>query len=168
MGARVLNLFAYTGMLGRVAELAGASEIVHVDQSERALAFAAAHHVGDPARHRFVAADVFEWLPANGACGTFDIVIVDPPAMTSKKSQVPGVLAAYRKLYAAAASYTKPGSLLVAACCTSRVERAVFADTLRATLGRSFGIDTDIPPEPDHPVGFPQADYLKILVFRSA
>src|SRR5689334_18525907 len=63
-GAHVLNLFAYTGMLGRAAEAAGAASIVQVDASERALAFAAAHHVTDPARHRFVTADVIAWLPA--------------------------------------------------------------------------------------------------------
>jgi len=164
-GARVLNLFSYTGMLGRVAELAGASKIVHVDQSERALAFAAAHHVVDPAKHEFIQADVFDWLPQRSLAESFDIVIVDPPAMTSKKSQVPGVLAAYRKLYTAAAQYTHPGSTLVAACCTSRVERPMFTDTVRQTLGRGFSPGGDIPPEVDHPVSFPQADYLKILVF---
>src|SRR6185312_3352101 len=86
--ARVLNTFAYTGMLGRAAEAAGAAEIVQVDQSERALAFAAAHHVTDPARHRFITADLFEWLPNHD--GAYDVVIIDPPSMTSRKAQVPG------------------------------------------------------------------------------
>jgi len=63
-GARVLNLFAYTGMLGRAAEHAGAASITHVDQSQRALDFAAAHHVIDRAKHAFVCADIFAWLPA--------------------------------------------------------------------------------------------------------
>ena len=62
--AQVLNLFAYSGMLGRAAELAGATSITQVDQSARALQFAAAHHVGDPGKHQFVVADVFDWLPA--------------------------------------------------------------------------------------------------------
>jgi 23S rRNA (cytosine1962-C5)-methyltransferase len=163
--ARVLNLFAYTGMLGRVAELAGAREIVHVDQSERALAFAAAHHANDPSKHRYVTADVFEWLPALDARENFDLVIVDPPAMTSKQTQVPGVLAAYKKLYKAAMRHVSSGSTLIAACCTSRVERGVFTDTVRQTLGGQFSLAADIPPEPDHPVGFPQADYLKVLAF---
>src|SRR5262245_52929524 len=63
VGARVLNLFAYTGMLARAAEAAGAAEIVNVDASERALAFAAAHHAADSTRHRYITADVFSWLP---------------------------------------------------------------------------------------------------------
>jgi 23S rRNA (cytosine1962-C5)-methyltransferase len=166
-GPRVLNLFAYTGMLGRAVEAAGASEIVQVDQSERALAFAAEHHVADASKHRFVTADIFEWLPALSADEQFDVIIVDPPSMTSKKPQVPQVLAAYRKLYTAAKAHLKSGGLLVAACCTSRVERAAFNDVVKKTLGGSFELVADLPPEPDHPVGFPQADYLKILLFRA-
>lgn len=160
-GCRVLNLFAYSGTLGRAAEVAGATTIVQVDASERALAFAAAHHTGDPAKHAFVAADVFAWLPAFTA-EPFDLIIVDPPAMTSKAPQVPSVLAAYRKLYRAAAHLVRPGGALVAACCTSRIEREVFHQTVRDALGGQFTLHHEIPPEPDHPVGFAQADYLKI------
>ncbi|HEX7841538.1 MAG TPA: class I SAM-dependent methyltransferase [Kofleriaceae bacterium] len=160
-GARVLNLFAYSGMLGRAAERAGAAAIVQVDASEHALAFAAAHHVADPARHTFLTADVFAHLPAY-AGEPFDLVIIDPPSMTSKAAQVPSALAAYRKLYGAAARLVRPGGVLVAACCTSRIERAVFHRTVGDALGPGFTMDHEIPPEPDHPVGFPQADYLKI------
>jgi 23S rRNA G2069 N7-methylase RlmK/C1962 C5-methylase RlmI len=164
-GARVLNLFAYTGMLGRAAEAAGAAEIVQVDASERALAFAAAHHAADPARHRFVAADVLAHLPELPP-GGFDLVIVDPPSMTSRKAQVPAVLAAYRKLYRAAARQVRGGGALVAACCTSRVPRATFHRVVGEALGGGFAMERELPPEPDHPVGFPEADYLKIGWWR--
>jgi 23S rRNA (cytosine1962-C5)-methyltransferase len=162
-GARVLNLFAYTGMLGRAAERAGAIEIVHADQSGRALAFAREHHVDDPRKHRFVELDLFETLPD----GQFDLVIVDPPAMTSRREQIPKVLAAYRKLYAAARERVAPGGALVAACCTSRIERRVFRETVAAALGDGFALERELPTEPDHPVGFPQADYLKIGWWRA-
>jgi 23S rRNA (cytosine1962-C5)-methyltransferase len=165
-GARVLNLFAYTGMLGRAAEAAGASEIVQVDASARALALAAAHHVTDPARHRFVEADVFAWLPARAPDGGFDLVIVDPPAMTSRAAQVPGVLAAYRRLYRAAARHVRPGGILVAACCTSRVDRAAFHAAVRAGVGGEIRRERELAVELDHPVAFPQADYLKIGWWR--
>jgi 23S rRNA (cytosine1962-C5)-methyltransferase len=167
-GARVLNLFAYSGMLGRAAEAAGAGSITHVDQSQRALDFARAHHAADPSRHRWVVADIFEWLPALDRAEQFDLVIVDPPSMTSKKTQVPQVLAAYRKLYRAAREHVRPGGLLVAACCTSRVERTVFQHTVREALGSDFTMERELPPEVDHPVTFPQADYLKIAWWRRA
>jgi 23S rRNA G2069 N7-methylase RlmK/C1962 C5-methylase RlmI len=88
--------------------------------------------------------------------------------MTSRKSQVPNVLAAYRKLYRAAERLVRPGGVLVSACCTSRVERDVFRSTVRGVLPARFTLERDLPPEPDHPVGFPQADYLKILWWRAA
>ncbi len=159
-GARVLNLFAYSGMLGTCAELAGAAHITQVDASETALAFAATHHVADASKHTFVVADVFDWRPDGDRL--FDLVIVDPPAMTTRAAQVPKVLAAYRKLYRAMAAHVAPGGSLVAACCTSRIERTVFHDTVRGALGPAFRFVREIPPELDHPVGFPQADYLKI------
>lgn len=160
-GARVLNLFAYTGMLGRAAAAAGATTIVQVDSSERALAFAREHHGGEHAHIELIVADVFAWLPEL-TTEPFDLIIVDPPAMTTRAAQVPSVLAAYRKLYRAAAGMVRPGGSIVAACCTSRIERALFHRTVGDALGARFAMQREIPPEPDHPVGFPQADYLKI------
>ena len=165
-GARVLNLFAYSGMLGRAAERAGATALVQVDSSERALAFAAAHHVDDANKHDLVTADVFEWLPALSPAAQFELVIVDPPAMTSSMAQVPKVLAAYRKLYRHAAAHVVPGGVLVAACCTSRIERPLFHRTVREGLRAGFTMEREIPVELDHPVGFKQADYLKIGWWR--
>jgi 23S rRNA G2069 N7-methylase RlmK/C1962 C5-methylase RlmI len=164
--ARVLNLFAYSGMLGRAAESAGATSITHVDASERALAFAKANHAADAAKHEHITADIFHWLPALPAGELYDLVIVDPPSMTSNKQQVPAVLAGYKKLYRAAAPHVKPGAFLVAACCTSRVERTEFHETVASTLGPGFEHVLDVPPELDHPVAFPQADYLKIEIWR--
>ncbi|CAN5736549.1 class I SAM-dependent rRNA methyltransferase [soil metagenome] len=164
--ARVLNLFAYSGMLGRAVEQAGATEITDVDASETALAFAKAHHAKSAAHHTYVTADIFQWLPTLAASEMFDIVIVDPPAMTSNKQQVPAVLAGYKKLYRAAAPHVKPGGLMVVACCTSRVERALFRATAASMLTDGFAKVLDIAPEADHPVAFPQADYLKIEVWR--
>ena len=166
-GARVLNLFAYSGMLGLAAEHAGASSITQVDVSERALAFARRHHVGDPSKHTFVVADVFEWVQALGdAC--FDLIIVDPPSMTSNTAQVPKALAAYRKLYREAAKHVAPGGAIVAACCTSRIARAEFHRVVREALGERFTRERELAVEIDHPVGFREADYLKIAWWRAA
>jgi hypothetical protein len=43
----------------------------------------------------------------------------------------------------------------------------VFADLVTKTLGPGFALEADLPPEHDHPVAFPQADYLKILLYRA-
>lgn len=166
-GARVLDLFSYTGGLGLAAERAGAAAITHVDASEQALLLGEAHHTIDPAKHTWIEADVFEWLGELDPAAQFDLVIVDPPSMTSSIDQVPKVLATYRRLYQQAKKHVAPGGLLVACCCTSRVARGDFRHTVGTALGNGFALDRERKPELDHPVAFPQADYLKILVFKS-
>lgn len=165
-GSRVLDLFSYTGTLGAAAESAGAREIWHVDRSRPALELGEKHHVLDRAKHRFVEADVFEWLPELSADERFDLVVADPPQMTSRTSQVPSVLRAYDRLYHRIAGHVPPGGIVVACCCTSRVDVETFRVTVRKALGREFRFVRRLPSEADHPVGFPEADYLKILIFR--
>ena len=111
---------------------------------------------------------MFDWLPALAAAEPFDLVIVDPPSMTSKATQVPAVLAAYRKLYRAAARARRARRRA-----RRRVlhepdrARGVPADRRARRSATGFSLERDLPPEPDHPVGFPQADYLKIGWWRS-
>jgi 23S rRNA (cytosine1962-C5)-methyltransferase len=163
---RVLNLFAYTGTLGRAAEAAGAREIWQVDRSVSALELGEKSHAADPAKHTWIAADIFDWLPAVDAAERFDLVIVDPPSMTSRISQVPDVLSAIGRLYKQVARHVAPGGMVIACDCTSRVARATFRATVGGVLGKAFALEDELPAEPDHPVGFPEADYLKILLFR--
>jgi 23S rRNA (cytosine1962-C5)-methyltransferase len=160
-GARVLNLFSYTGTLGLAARTAGARTVVNVDSSHAALDLAARHHGGGADD---VTADVFEWLPRLARGAEFELVIADPPPMTSRIDQTSGALAAYRRLYRAAAPHVAPGGRIVACCCTSRIDARSFQAAVLAGLGREFHLDRRIPPEPDHPVGFAEADYLKVLV----
>jgi 23S rRNA (cytosine1962-C5)-methyltransferase len=165
-GRRALNLFSYTGATGLAAARAGAAEVWNVDSSAAALALGEAHHAA-PAQ-RWIAADVFDWLPALAPAETFDLVVADPPPMTSRMEQVPRALAAYRRLYRAAAPHVAPGGLLVACCCTSRIELRHFRRTVTEALGDGFTFDRRLPHEPDHPATFLEADYLKILLFRRA
>lgn len=164
-GARVLDLFSYTGSLGLAAAAAGADEVVHVDSSRAALTFGEAHHALGPTRHRWLEADLFRGLPAELDGETFDLVISDPPQMTSRMDQVPRALAAYRRLYTNLAPRVAPGGLLIACCCTSRISLTEIRRTLEGTLA-GFTFVERIPAEPDHPIGFAEADYLKILVYR--
>ncbi len=165
-GASVLDLFSYSGTLGAAAEIAGASRVWHVDSSRAALDLGAETHFLDPEKHRFTEADVFEWLKALAPEELFDLAIADAPAMTSRTAQVPKVLRAYDALYRKLATHVNAGGLVVACCCTSRVDADSFLVTVRRALGRDFRFLSRLPPEPDHPVGFKEADYLKILLFR--
>ncbi len=165
-GASVLDLFSYSGTLGAAAEIAGASRIWHVDTSRVALDLGISAHRLDPEKHRHIEADVFEWLKALSPEERFDLAIADPPSMTSRTAQVRKVLRAYDALYEKLATHVNLGGTIVACCCTSRVDPDLFLVTVRRALGREFRYVARLPPEPDHPVGFKEADYLKILIFR--
>jgi 23S rRNA (cytosine1962-C5)-methyltransferase len=167
-GRRVLNLFSYTGWLGLAAVQAGADLVWNVDSSAAALETAARFHAGPEGRQRFTCADVFDWLPALAADAAFDLVIADPAPMTSRMSQTGRALAAYRRLYAAVARHVAPGGRVVACCCTSRVSEPAFRRAVEEGLGPGFRFERRLPPEIDHPVGFPQADYLKIELHARA
>lgn len=163
-GKKVLNLFSYTGTVGLAAEIAGAKEIWNVDISEGALEFAKQHHAIDRKKYRFVAADIFEWLNTLKTFEKFDVIIVDPPMMAGRTSRVPKALAAYQKLYRSLLPHLAPRGTMVACCCTSRIPRKRFrAEMDKAMQGLHFR--TELRPEEDHPVGFPEGDYLKILVY---
>jgi 23S rRNA G2069 N7-methylase RlmK/C1962 C5-methylase RlmI len=84
-GARVLDLYAYTGGFGVPAAVRGAARVVCVDRSRPALDLAAraaaANGVAD--RCEFRQGDAFETLERMEE--TFDVVIADPPAFVRSK-----------------------------------------------------------------------------------
>lgn len=164
-GKRILNLFSYTGTLGLACDVAGAKEIWNVDISEGALEAGKKFHAKNPDKYRWISADVFEWISTLSPTEKFDLIIVDPPMMASRTEQVPVALRAYRRIYRAVLGNLNPGGIIVGACCTSRISRKLFDQEVSAALSNTMKRKAVIPPEPDHPVGFAEADYLKINVY---
>jgi 23S rRNA (cytosine1962-C5)-methyltransferase len=91
-GARVLNLFAYTGSLGLAALAGGAAEVVQVDISARYLDWARAnlHRNNLPEEAcRFKCMDserYLDWAIKKGL--TFDHIILDPPVFSRFEGKV--------------------------------------------------------------------------------
>ena len=164
-GKRVLNLFSYTGTLGLAAEVAGAKEIWNVDISAGALGVAKRLHVLQAKKHKWIEADIFEWLAKLDPKEKFDLIIVDPPMMASRTTQVDTALRAYRKLYRESQKHLAAKGLIVGCCCTSRIPRSTFEQTVSQCLS-GMRKQAVIAPEDDHPVSFPEGDYLKIVVYR--
>ncbi len=165
-GKRILNLYSYTGTLGACAESAGASEIWQVDAAKPALEFAKKHHVKDSGKFKWFAEDIFKWLPELPSNQSFDLVIVDPPNIVAATSQVPQALKVYQRLYKRSREHVRPGGFIVAACCTSRIARYEFERVVGQTLGQEFEKVKSLAPEDDHPVGFKEGDYLKIIIYQ--
>lgn len=171
-GARVLDLYCYTGGFAVQAAMGGADAVLALDRSETALALAAraAELNGVGERCRFQRADAFGELSRLGAAGErFDVVIADPPAFVKSKKDLGPGLRGYRKLARLAASLVAPAGVLFLASCSHNVEPPDFAEAVRRGLedaGRSGRILRSAGAAPDHPVHpwLPESAYLKAEV----
>jgi len=169
-GARVLNLFGYTGGFSVAAGLGGAASLTTVDQAAPAIAAARRNLArnGLPPGELH-AADAFGFLAAARAAGRgWDLVVCDPPSFAPRAEAVPRALRAYRSLNRAAAAVVAPGGQLVSASCSSHVDAAAFRAAVAeglADAGREARLIGTRGAGPDHPVvpAFPEGAYLKVL-----
>jgi 23S rRNA (cytosine1962-C5)-methyltransferase len=168
-GARVLDLYCFTGGFGVSAARAGAREVIGVDRSEPALKFArsAADDNRVSSICRFERAEVFEKLESLAAARErFDIVIADPPAFVKSRKDLGAGLRGYRKLTRLAASLVAPGGILFVASCSHNVAVADFGEAVRRGLrdadrfGRILLCSGAAPDHPLHPA-LPESAYLK-------
>ena len=168
-GARVLDLYCYTGGFAIQAARGGGAEIVGIDRSEPALALAgeAAALSGVAELCTFRRAEVFAEAERLAAAGErFDIVIADPPAFAKSRKDVPAALRGYRKLARLAAGVTARAGVMFLASCSYHVGEAEFAEAVRrglADAGRDGRIIRTAGAGPDHPVhpALPETAYLK-------
>jgi 23S rRNA (cytosine1962-C5)-methyltransferase len=168
-GARVLDVYSFTGGFGVLAAMRGAAEVVCVDRSQPALDLAAqaAAANGVAARCRFTRGEAFETLERTEE--TYDIVIADPPAFVRSKKDLGAGLRGYRKLMRLAAARVASGGFLFAASCSHHVAPDAFAAELARALadtGRTGRIIAHGGAGPDHPVHpqLPESAYLKSLL----
>ena len=170
-GARVLDLYCYSGGFAIAAARGGAASVTGIDRSEGALALAAAaaERNGVAAACEFRRAEVFAEAAKLASAGErFDVVIADPPAFARAKRDVPAALRGYRKLARLAASLTTPGGSVFLASCSHNVGAAEFAEAARrglADAGRTGRILREAGAGPDHPVhmALSESAYLKSL-----
>lgn len=168
-GARVLDVYSYTGGFAVQAAVAGAAGVTAVDRSQPALALAARaaelNQVAD--RLRFVREEAFAALAAFADRGEqFDLVIADPPAFVKSRKDIGQGTRAYRKLARLAAGRVAPGGFLLLCSCSHHVEPAQFAEQVWRGVhdaGRAGRILRFAGAASDHPVhpALPETAYLK-------
>jgi 23S rRNA (cytosine1962-C5)-methyltransferase len=170
-GRDVLDVFASTGGFSVHAAAGGARRVHSVDISAPTLA-AAERNIGLNSELPAVAAcghsievgDAFEVMARLASAGeSFDIVIVDPPSFASRQDRVDAALRAYSKLTHLACRLVRPGGVLVQASCSSRVTADRFYGTVASAAlvgGYELREIARTGHEPDHPVGFPEGEYL--------
>ncbi|MFH5804020.1 class I SAM-dependent rRNA methyltransferase [Alienimonas sp. DA493] len=172
-GAKMLDLFCYTGGFGLTALARGAAASVRgVDASDSALALAvmnAARH-GSADACTWTAGKAFNVLDDLKASGErFDAIVCDPPKMTRTRKSVENALRGYHQLNAGCLELLNPGGVLVTCCCSGLISREKFGQMLAgvaARVGRPLRILENRGAAPDHPTApqIPESEYLKCLL----
>ena len=173
-GKNVLNVFSYTGGFSVYAARGGAKEVVSLDASlpainagKRNLELNKPDKSLKAVKFENIVGDAFEIMAKMKKQNRlFDMVIIDPPSFAHKKSQIEGAIRAYKKLTRLGVSILAPKGVLVQASCSSRVDTELFFDTvhLAARQARRPLIEIERSSHAlDHPIGFPEGEYLKCL-----
>jgi 23S rRNA (cytosine1962-C5)-methyltransferase len=162
-GRHVLDVFAYTGGFSVYAAAGGAKAVTSMDISEPALAAARQNMVlnPSPAEHITIAADAFEGMAQLNQ--TYDMVIVDPPAFAKTAAEVDRALSAYTRLTQLALERLESGGMLVMASCSSRITPDQFFTCIHQASNHGLHEIKRTGHAIDHPVGFPEGEYLKCL-----
>ncbi|MCR5663257.1 MAG: class I SAM-dependent rRNA methyltransferase [Oscillospiraceae bacterium] len=174
-GKRVLDCFTHTGSFALNAARGGAEHVTAVDVSESALEMARANarRNGLEERMDFVAADVFELLPALQEKGDapYDFIILDPPAFTKSRKTADRAERGYREINARALKLLPRGGYLATASCSHFMPAARFETMLREAAAEA-GVELKQiearQQAPDHPIlwNVPETDYLKFYLFQ--
>ncbi len=170
-GCDVLDVFASTGGFGVHAAAGGARRVHSVDLSAPTLAAAEVNmslNVDLPAvaacRSSTEVGDAFQVMARLASEGeSYDIVVVDPPSFAQRRERVDAALRAYTKLTNLACRLVRPGGVLFQASCSSRVPADQFYATVASAAvvgGYELSEIARTGHEPDHPVSFPEGEYL--------
>jgi 23S rRNA (cytosine1962-C5)-methyltransferase len=171
-GRRTLNLFAYTGAFGVYAAAGGASSVVNVDISAKAIEVARTNHErnGFGGRPTFEVADAFAWVRTQPA-QSYDLVICDPPAFARSRGEVDRAARGYKDINLFAMKLVAPGGTMLTFSCSGHMsidlfQKVIFAAALDA--GRRIAFVQRLGAGPDHPVSLfcPEGEYLKGFVLE--
>ena len=169
-GRRVLNTFCYTGGFSVAALAGGATEVVSIDLSERAVKLADENmklNFGEDAPHQAIACNAVEYL--KDIDEDFDLIILDPPAFAKHHKVLGNALQGYKKINVRALQKIRPGGILFTFSCSQAVSRDLFRTTIftaAAIAGRRVRIIGQLTQPADHPIDIyhPEGEYLKGLV----
>lgn len=169
-GRKVLNTFCYTGGFSVAALAGGATEVVSIDLSERAVKLADENvrlNFGQEAKHEAIACNAVEYL--KDIDSDYDLIILDPPAFAKHHKVLGNALQGYKKINARALQKIRSGGILFTFSCSQAVSRELFRTTIftaAAIAGRKVRIIGQLTQPADHPINIyhPEGEYLKGLV----
>jgi 23S rRNA (cytosine1962-C5)-methyltransferase len=169
----VLNCFSFSGAFSVYAFGGGATEVITLDSSLPALELAE-HHLelnGLASRPgEILKGDAFAYLKEIDK--TFDMIVLDPPSLAHKRSDVEAAAGGYKFLNLHALKHLNPGGLLLTFSCSQHLsidlfQKIVFGAAVDAR--RKVAVVKRLGQAIDHPVSLhhPEGEYLKGLALRA-
>ncbi len=178
-GRDVLNAFSFSGGFSLYAARGGAASVTDLDISAHALesarrnfALNASHPAIAAARHESHQTDAFSWLSDAARPGgpSFGLVITDPPSLAKREVEREGGIEAYHHLALNSLKLLQPGGILLAASCSAHVSAAEFRQAVERAAFQVLGNDWQTlwtaGHAADHPVSFPEGEYLKAVAVQ--
>lgn len=164
-----LDCFCYQG--GFTLHLARAcSTVTGVDSSRPALEIAEQNAQLNGRNIEWLEANAFDLLKDYAAArGTYDTIVLDPPAFAKNRASVPTALRGYKELNLRALKMLRPGGILATCSCSHHVSEADFMAMLAsaaADSGRIVRILERRGAALDHPAvaTIPETSYLKCII----
>lgn len=174
---RVLNTFAYTGSLSVAAGLGGAAHVTTLDLSNPTIKWAEANWMVNDlpsSRARFIAGDVFEWLPRlKKNDERFDCVIVDPPSFARGKKGSFSTSKDLPRLHELALDILAVGGTLITSINSADVSWSKYeSDIAKAAQVKKARLKVlhkiDLPDTFPTRIGEPEKRYLKGYILLKA
>lgn len=172
---RCLDLFSYTGGFTLHLLKGGAQKVYAVDTNQNALNILKENLLENGFRKESVVTfnkDVFEFLDEMVLAGEFfDVIVLDPPAFTHKRSGKHGALKGYRVLHDRVLRLLRPSGILATFSCSMHIsadELLGSVERAASVLRRTLVVIERLQQSPDHPVllGFRESEYLKGWILR--
>ena len=172
-GAKVLNLFAYTGAFSLAAASGGALQVTSVDVAGRYLDWARENfklNDIDPDDYEFITGDCFMVLDRMHRDGRdFDIVLMDPPSFSTTHKSRFTTLGGTAELVEKSLRLIPSGGLLITSSNLQKLALADYVKELRKganNVGRQLQVLHVGGQGDDFPwtASFPEGNYLKYVV----
>ncbi|BAD66485.1 S-adenosylmethionine (SAM)-dependent methyltransferase [Shouchella clausii KSM-K16] len=174
-GARMLNLFSYTGAFSVAAALGGAANTTSVDLANRSRSKTEEQFLINGIAvedQHIVVMDAFRYLSyAEKNRLEFDLVVLDPPSFARSKKRTFSAAKDYTLLLEKALSVTAPNGIIVASTNAANVERRrfkQFVDQACTAKNCSYELleEHRLPEDFATSPAYPQGQYLKVLIIR--
>src|SRR5262249_9405341 len=141
--------------------------VTAVEESSENISVAKRNAVRNELNIEWVQQDVFEFLrKAENAGAQYDLIVLDPPSFTRRKTGVRDALRRYRELHTRAFKLLSKDGLLATFSCSHHIGDEAFLQTIADALvdaRRSARRLHRFDQAPDHPVlpAIPETEYFR-------